>query len=50
MIGMRERGKDAWTFESWDKCVQLSPAESQFKERSRVRGIRIMLNVLIRGT
>lgn len=34
---MRERGKDAWKFEPWDKCVQLSPAESQFKERSRIQ-------------
>ena len=41
MTGMRERGKDARKFDSWDKWVQLSPGESQFKKRSRIRGIRI---------
>lgn len=43
MTGMRERGKDARKFESWDKWVQLSLAESQFKKRSRIREIRICL-------
>ena len=41
MIEMTERGKDVQKFESWDKWVQLSPGESQFKKRSRIRGIRI---------
>ena len=35
MTGMRERGKDARNFESWDKWVQLSLAES------RIRKIRV---------